>query len=409
MVHVPHAVGLGLYQGIAQNIVDAPLFACNAHRQILLVRTQGRNLVFLEGCAQHSGELVVRHVVQQQAFTVYHQVHLVTESDALRFQAGALHHPCFQFLQYRWFGSLRTVFRVQLGHHIRFARYKELLEDGFRWRERQYRLRIRCLYLPAQQFLQGADTLRTFRLEVQFCFRGRQFAATVQYIVLHTHVGRMLHHLSVGLLHQPVNPSAVLVHVDILVPFDTHHQFVLLNFRHALLLQVEEEKHAEWESGQCHTHAQFLVREYPVHPFVVEVLQPVVLLAVVETLRQPSLAPDVHAVEQQVQYRKQHDARDVRYQQSRSYGESLVHEDGSRYTAHENQRNEHRNGGERRAEHRCDYLRCTCHASPLQRVTLLAVLRDVLRYDDGVVYHHPHRQNQARQGNDIERYLEKIE
>ena len=107
----------------------------------------------------------------------------------------------------------------------------------------------------------------------------------------------MLHHLSVGLLHQPVYPSAVLVHVDILVPLDTHHQLVLLNFGHAFLLQVEEEKHAERKRSQCHTYTQFLVREHPVHTLVVEVLQPVVLLAVIETFRQPTLTANIHAVE----------------------------------------------------------------------------------------------------------------
>ena len=36
-------------------------------------------------------------------------------------------------------------------------------------------------------------------------------------------------------------------------------------------------------------------------------------------------------------------------------------------------------------------------------------MRNVLRHDDGVVNHHPHRQNQAREGNDIERHLAEIE
>ena len=36
-------------------------------------------------------------------------------------------------------------------------------------------------------------------------------------------------------------------------------------------------------------------------------------------------------------------------------------------------------------------------------------MRNVFGYNDGAVYHHPHRQDKARQGNDVQRYLTEIE
>ena len=375
----------------------------------MLVGTQGRHLIFLECRAEYTGQFIVCHVVEQQPFTVYHQIHLIAESDAFRLESGTFHHPSFQLLQYSRFGSLRTVFRMQLRHDIGFARHKEFLKDGFGRRESQHCQRILRLYFFRQQFLQGRNAFRLFRLEIQFRLGSRKLTATVQDIVLHPHVGSMFQYLSVGLLHQSVHPSAVLVHMDIFVPLDTHHQFVLLNLRHTFLFQVEKEEHAQRKGGQGHAHTQFLVAEHPVDSLVIETLQPIVLPVVVETFRQPAPATDVHTEEQQIEYRKQHDTRDVRNQQPCRDRERLVHEDGSGNTAHEYQRNEHGNGGERRTEHRRDDFRRPCRTSPLQRIPSLPILRNVFRHDDGVVNHHPHRQNQTRKGNDIERHLEEIE
>ena len=382
MVHLPLGIGLCLHQGGTQHIVDAPLFAGNAHRQVLLIRTQRRHLVFLECRTQHPGQFVVRHVVQQQALPVHHQVHLVTEGDALGSLSRTEHDFLFQPLQFQRIGRLRAVFRMQLRHHLRFAGHEKLLEDCFRWRESQDRQRILLLHLCSQQLLQRTDAFGLFRLEVQFRFRGRQLTASVQNIVLHTHIGRMFLHLVVGQPHQRLHSSAVLVHMDVLVPLNAHHQLVLLYFGHTLLLQVIEEEHAQRQGGHRHQGTPLLVCEHPVHPLVVKAFQPIVFQAVVKTSRQETLATDANAIKQQIEYRQQHDTGDVRHQQPGSNGERLVHKDSPGNAAHENQRQEHRHGGKHRAEHGCNHLRCSGCTSPLQRIPLLPILRDVLCHDD---------------------------
>ena len=219
----------------------------------------------------------------------------------------------------------------------------------------------------------------------------------------------MFHDLSVGLLHQRIHSSAVFIHMDVFVPFNAHHQFVLLDFRHTFLFQIEKEEHTKRKSSQCHSDTQFLVGEYPVDTPIVSTFQPIVLQPIIETFRQESLTTDAHPVEQEIKHRQQHDTRDVRNQQACRNGESLIHKDSTGNTAHEYQRYEYRNGSKRRTEHRSNHFRGTGCTSPSERITSFPVLRNVFRHDNRVVNHHPHRQNQARKRDDIERHLEEIE
>ena len=106
IVHLSLCIRLGLHQGSAQNIVDGLLLSGNAHRQILLVRTERRHLVFLESRTEYTGQLIVCHIVQQKSFPIHHQVHLIAESDAFGRDARPLHDVSFQLLQSQWVRSL---------------------------------------------------------------------------------------------------------------------------------------------------------------------------------------------------------------------------------------------------------------------------------------------------------------
>ena len=112
IIGFPLGVRLGLHEGSSQDVIDGPFFSGNAYRQILLVRTQGRHLVFLECRTEYPGQFVVCHMVEQQPLPIHHQIHLVTESDAFRRESGTLHNLLFQVLKHHRVGCLRTVVRV---------------------------------------------------------------------------------------------------------------------------------------------------------------------------------------------------------------------------------------------------------------------------------------------------------
>ena len=206
----------------------------------------------------------------------------------------------------------------------------------------------------------------------------------------------MFRHQAVRASQQGIHPPMVLVDVYVLVPLHIHHQFVLVYLRHAFLTYHLEHEYAQ-RNGKCSPNqGKAFVGEHPVDTDIVELHQPFVLQQILEAGGKPVVLPDADTVEQHVKHRQQHDTRKIRDHQPRSDGEGLVHEDGPGYPTHEYQRHEHRDGGERRTQHGSDHLRSTRHGRTLQRITLLPVLRDVLRHDDGIVYHHTHRQNQSR-------------
>ncbi|CDD50617.1 unknown [Bacteroides sp. CAG:875] len=149
--------------------------------------------------------------------------------------------------------------------------------------------------------------------------------------------------------------------------------------------------------------------KHPLNTRIIEPCQPFVLQQVLKVGGKPVVLPDARTVEQHIQHGQQHDAREIRHHQSRRDGKRLVHEDGPGYPAHEHQRHEHRDGGERRAQHRRDHLRGSRHGRTLQRIPLLTVLRHVLRHDDGIVNHHAHRQDQSRKRDHVERDPAEVE
>ena len=149
--------------------------------------------------------------------------------------------------------------------------------------------------------------------------------------------------------------------------------------------------------------------KHPLNTRVIEPRQPFVLQQVLKVGGKPVVLPDARTVEQHIQHGQQHDAREIRHHQSRRDGKRLVHEDGPGYPAHEHQRHEHRDGGERRAQHRRDHLRGSRHGRTLQRIPLFTVLRHVLRHDDGIVNHHAHRQDQSRKRDYVERDPAEVE
>ena len=91
-------IALCPHQSLCQYAVDALLLSGNAHRQILLIGTQGGNRVFLERRAEYTGQFRIRHIIEQQSFTIHDNVHLVTESDTFRFHTGMTVNPVFQLL-----------------------------------------------------------------------------------------------------------------------------------------------------------------------------------------------------------------------------------------------------------------------------------------------------------------------
>ena len=180
------------------------------------------------------------------------------------------------------------------------------------------------------------DVIRCYSLEVQFGFCTRQTATVVQQIILHSHVSRMFHHLiAFSMVHQSIHPFTVFIHMDVLVPLNAHHQFILFYLRHTFLFQKIEEEYTKRQSGKCQYRTDSLVCKHPIHTHVVESFQPVILHQIVKAFRKPALTTNSNSIEQQIKYRQQHNTGYIRYQQTHSNGKSLVHKDGTRYTAHE--------------------------------------------------------------------------
>ena len=135
--------------------------------------------------------------------------------------------------------------------------------------------------------------------------------------------------------------------MNVLVPFNAHHQFVLVNLRHTFLFQEIEEEHAKRKGGNRSHYTEFLVREHPIHTLVIETFQPIVLQHMVKATGKQTFLPKPYAVEQQVEHRQQHDTRDIRNHQPHGNGKCLIHKDGTGNAAHENQRNKHGDGSKR--------------------------------------------------------------
>ena len=129
--------------------------------------------------------------------------------------------------------------------------------------------------------------------------------------------------------------------------------------------------------------------EYEIHSGIIETVQCMFFHQIVDSHIEPLVFDVRNAVYQFVKYRQQHDSREIGNHQPDSNGKSLVEEDRSCYSAHEHQRDKHRNRRKGGTQHRGDYLGRPFVASLFQRIPARPVLRDVLRYDDRTVDHHP--------------------
>ena len=260
--------------------------------------------------------------------------------------------------------------------------------------------------------LQRGDVLRLPGLEIQFRLRRRERLPPVQQVVLLRHLGRLLHHICPQPLHQCLYSAVVLVHVDILVPIHPHCQFILVYPGHPFLLHEKEHPHAQGHRHRAEQHRQTLVGKHPVYPGIIKAVQRVPLQGIADAdARQPPPMPpaDACAIDQVIENRQKQDAREVGSHLPHRHRERLVVEQRPADAAHEYQRDKDCDGRERRTNHGRQHFLCACHASPAEAVAPLAVLRDVLRHDDAVVYHHSQGQNQARQRDDVQRQAEQIE
>ena len=144
-----------------------------------MIRAQGGNLVLLEGCAQYPGQFAVGYSVEQQSFSIHHQVQLVAEGGTLRWQTCLLHDAPLQLLQFSRIRHLRTKRVMQLSYHIGFACLKQLLKDVLWWREADHGLRIPLLHRSLQGLLQRRDGRSLFRLEVELRLGGGERVVSV--------------------------------------------------------------------------------------------------------------------------------------------------------------------------------------------------------------------------------------
>ena len=116
-----------------------------------------------------------------------------------------------------------------------------------------------------------------------------------------------------------------------------------------------------------------------------------------------------NTVYQFVEYRQQHDSREIGNHQTDGDGKGLVEEDRSCYSAHEHKWNEDGNCRKSGTQHRSNYFGRPFIASLFQRVSSCPVLGNVFRYDDRTVDHHTQSQDQPGDGDDIQRHLAEVE
>ena len=157
----------------------------------------------------------------------------------------------------------------------------------------------------------------------------------------------MLHHLTIHLLQQPIYSPVVLIHVNILVPFHPHNQFILIYFRHTFLIKYAKHQHTQRNSKRTSHQADTFVSKRPFNTSIIKALQPVILQYFLKVSSQPIMFPYRNTEEQKIKHRQQHDSRKIRYHQSGRDRKRLIHENSSCDATHKHQRNKHRNRGQR--------------------------------------------------------------
>ena len=409
--HPALAVRLRPHQRFPQNSLHRLLIPRNHYRKILLVGMQHRHAVFAESGFQYPVHLIVGDTVEQQFLLVDAQVQLVLES---RSRGADARFPCqfpFHLADRLRLRRLCPVAGIEFGNDVRLARHKKFLEHRFRRRERNHAQRIAFLQLPVYLLLQGGDPCGSLRTEIKLRFRRGKFPFAVQDKILPADRSRLFQRPAVQFLEKHLHTLPVFIHMDILVPFDAGHQFVLLDIRHPLLADKEKEEEAKRKGDKAEEHAQPLMAEHPADARIVETVQRMVLYRIIEPERQPLPFPCPHtrAVNQQVEHGKEHDARKVGHHQPHRHRESLVEEHGPADAAQKDERGENGDGSQRGAKHGGRHLVRARHAGTPQGISPFTVLRDILRHDNRTVDHHAQGKDQSRQGDDIQGHAEEVE
>ena len=161
-------------------------------------------------------------MIQEQFLVVDGEVQLVLEGDAYRRLSGAALHLVLQVAEGRGVGHALLVAGVELGDDIRLAGHEYLLEHRLRRGERDDRHRV-ALFEPGGDFLpQRLDVVGPLGLEVEFRLGDGKLPVAVQQELLLPDIGRVLYGRSLDAGEQTGDAIAVLVEVDVLVPFHLH-------------------------------------------------------------------------------------------------------------------------------------------------------------------------------------------
>ena len=149
--------------------------------------------------------------------------------------------------------------------------------------------------------------------------------------------------------------------------------------------------------------------EHEIDSSIVETIQRMFFDQVVDPEIESRMFDIGNAVNQLVEYRKQHDTRKIGDHQSDRHRESLVVEYSPCDTAHEYQRHKYGDCRQCGTQHRGDHFAGPHVTSLFQRIPFRPVLHDILRHNDRTVDHHTQCQDQSGKGNDVQRHLEHIE
>ena len=191
-----------------------------------------------------------------------------------------------------------------------------------------------------------------------------------------------------------------------LVPIHVQDSVGISNRRQLLLAHPPHAHSSQHGAAQRQRPGDPLVAHVPAHRTVVPAHRPIKADPRKESVRPEGRqflvdGPVIH---------RQHDHRHgVRHQQDRGHGDGLVIEKLPGQTVQEDQRDEHRTGRQHRREHRPAHFHRALHDSAAQRLAPLPAGGDVVRQHNGVVHHHAHAQQQAGQGDDINRKSDGIE
>ena len=142
---------------------------------------------------------------------------------------------------------------------------------------------------------------------------------------------------------------------------------------------------------------------------IIEAVQCMLFYQIIDSHIETLMFDVRNTVYQFVEYRQQHDSREIGNHQTDGDGKGLVEEDRSCYSAHEHKWNEDGNCRKSGTQHRSNYFGRPFIASLFQRVSSCPVLGNVFRYDDRTVDHHTQSQDQPGDGDDIQRHLAEVE